>query len=86
MNLSTSAAMVAANVALQNAMRNSSSSGGGTAFDAEAPVVIATVCLLIIAGIVGAFIIQFMLDHPVVGIVILIAIIIFCAMWYGACY
>ena len=86
MNPATSAAMIAANIAAQTAMRNSSSSGNGAFSDIEAPVAIAAICFLILSCIVGAFIIQFMLDHPIIGILILIAIIILCSIWYGACY
>ena len=86
MNSATSSAMIAASVAAQTAIRNSSSSGGGAASDVEAPVIIALVCMCILATIVVCPLIQFIIDHPKISSAILVVVIIFCAMWYGACY
>ena len=83
MNVATTTAM---NIAIQNAMRSSSSSGASVAADYPAPVVIATICLFLLACIVSVPLVQFVFEHPIISAMILIVAVILCAVWYGVCY
>ena len=86
MKASTIATITATNIAIQNAMRSSNSSGTSTTAEYPAPVVIATICLFLLACIVSVPLVQFVLEHPVISAVILIAAVVLCAVWYGTCY
>lgn len=83
MNVATTTAI---NIAIQNAMRSSNSSGASATAEYPAPVIIAAICLFLLACIVSVPLVQFVFDHPIISAMILIAAAVLCAVWYGTCY
>ena len=88
MNAATIAAITAANVAAQNAAKNASNTNYSVApIDTPLSVIIATICLIVLFIFCGIHFVEFSFEHPIISVIILIAIIILCAFLYsfGVC-
>lgn len=87
MNSATMAAVIAANIAAQNATRSAANTNSSAALSGyPLPIVIATICLVGLVLIVGAWYVQFSIDHPAISAVVLAVVFVLCAMWYAKCY